>query len=260
MRENDKFDIFIAYYGNENTGSERYARLLYECLKEHEIYPGRKIRPYFHPLTRPYGKFEETPVIVSATPMFVLVVDKNILNVFDGQISRYRKDGAFSYLYDEVSAFHTSTMYKLPGGDQASRLLIVDDFNFVKAASLHPIFGGKTAMTSNEAVVDWVKHFYNNAYVQRHYLKYKALASTRKDEFIKGLWTSEAEELFEHTGDENIGRSLIIYYVMRHDAGDGSALAKMRRIVDNLSHKFNNGDNISDNTKVLLYRVVEKYL
>ena len=260
MTENDRFDIFIAYYGNENTGSERYARELYEYLKEHEIYPGRKIRPYFHPITRPYGKFEETPVVVAATPMFVLVVDKRILNVFDGQITRYRRDGAFSYLYDEVSSFHNSTMYKLPGGDQASRLLIVDDFNFVKAASLHPIFGGKTALTRNEEVADWVKHFYNNAYVQRQYLKYKALASVNKDDFVKGTWVPEALTLFENTGDESIGRSLIIYYAMRYDAGDDSALVGMRRITDNLSRRYNNGEKISDNTKKLLYKVVEEYL
>ena len=260
MTANEKFDIFIAYYGNENTGSERYAHDLYEYIKRCDLYPGRKIKAYFHPQTHPYGKFEETPTIVATTPMFILVVDKNIQNAFDGQISRYRKDGSFSYLYDEVSAFHSSIMYKLHGGEQASRLLVLDDFDFIKAASLHPIFGGKTALTSNEAVVDWIKHFYNNAYIERLYIQSKKMAAENKNEFIKGNWVLAAEEILGYTGDENIARSLIIYYVMRANTGNENALVHLRRLVDVMHRRCYNGDSISVNTRELIDKVVTKYL
>ena len=228
MIQNEKFDIFIAYHGNRTTGSERRAHELYEYIKNKEVFPGKTIKPYFHPETIPYGRFEDTPLIVARTPMFILVVDKNVKRTVDGQICMYREDGSLSNVYEEIRTFHDSPMYKNMGGDQAARLLITDDLGFKEAECLHPIFSGRTALNSNDAVVDWIRYFYQNIYVVRLYNHCKYLATHRQDDFAKGEWVREAEEIWGYTNDENIGRTLMIYHMMAAKSGNRESIRRLR--------------------------------
>ena len=214
MIENEKFDIFIAYYGNKDMGSEYCANELYEYINNKEIYPGKRIKAYFHPVTNPYGRFEDTPLIVARTPLFLLVADKNIKRTSEGQLSRQRDDGSLSNVYEEVRTFHDSLMYKSPGGDNAVKLYITDDFSFKAGECLHPMFSGKTALRSKEDVVEWIIYFYRNTYISRLYTSYKYLVNTQIEEFKKGEWVKEAEDIWSCLSDVRIGRTLMTYYVM----------------------------------------------
>ena len=101
--ENDKYDIFIAYYGNAVQGSERKAREIYDYINGAKIGPNKYIHAYFHPAVNPYGNFDETPMIVARTPMFLLVADKNIPTSGDGQL---HSDQLFAYGTDRTYAAH----------------------------------------------------------------------------------------------------------------------------------------------------------
>lgn len=234
MIENEKFDIFIAYYGNKDTGSEKCAHDIYDFLKNKEIFHGRNVRAYFHPETNPYGRFEDTPLIVARTPLFLMVVDKKIKRTVDGQLARQRDDGSLSNIYEEVRTFHDSPMYRSPGGDSASKLYITDDFSFKEAERLHPIFSGRTALNTKTEVLEWITFFYKNTYVSRLYSYYKYLANNKKEEFIKGDWVSEAEEIWNYTLDEGLARTLMIYYIMKSDDGDEESTRRLRFFYDRL--------------------------
>ena len=79
-------------------------------------------------------------MIVARTPMFVLVVDKNIPTNEDGQLIRHRADGSLGNLFEEVQTFHDS-VYKNHGDKNVAKLFIADSFDFKAAERLHPIFG-----------------------------------------------------------------------------------------------------------------------
>ena len=256
MIEDEKFDIFIAYYGNKNMGSENSAHDLYDFLKNKEIYSGRTIKAYFHPQTNPYGRFEDTPMIVARTPLFLLVVDKKIKRTVHGQLAGYRNDGSLSNVYEEVRTFHDSPMYKSQGGDLAARLYITDDFSIKEAESLHPIFSGRPALNTKTAVLDWITYFYQNTYVSRLYNYYKYLAKSKKDDFLKGDWSDEAEEIWHYTSDEGIGRTLMIYYIFKSDSGDKEAT---RKLID-IYYKLVSFPELEMSTQGLLERIKAKYL
>lgn len=256
MIENEKFDVFIAYYGNRDTGSESSAHALYEYINNKEIYSGRYIRAYFHPITNPYGRFEDTPLIVARTPMFLLVVDKNIKRTVDGQLARQRNDGSLSNIYEEVRTFHDSPMYKSPGGDSAAKLFITDDFDFKSAECLHPIFSGRTALSTKQEVVEWIGYFYRKTYISRLYTHYKYLANNQIDEFLKGDWVEEAEDIWRCVYDEGIGRTLMIYYIMKADSGNQTAIHRLQLIYK----KFNSLSALDSSTRNLLNKIRVKFM
>ena len=61
MLENEQFDVFLAYYGNSQNGSENAARKLYDYLSRQKNTNGQLLRVYFHPETKKYGQYGETP-------------------------------------------------------------------------------------------------------------------------------------------------------------------------------------------------------
>ncbi len=255
MIENEKYDIFIAYHGNKSTGSESSAYELYEYIKDKEVYPGRAIRVYFHPETNPYGRFEDTPLIVARTPLFLMVVDKKIKRTVDGQLARQRDDGSLSNIYEEVRTFHDSPMYKSPGGDSAAKLFIADDLTFKEAERLHPIFSGRTALDTKTAVWDWITYFYQNTYISRLYNYYKYLANNKKEDFIKGDWVREAEDVWKYTLDEGLARTLMIYYIMKADLGEKESVVGLQLMYD----KMKSLPRLESSTQNILYRIKAKY-
>ena len=256
MMENERFDIFIAYYGNSENGSERSARELYDYIKQREIYPGKPIRAYFHPVVNPYGRFEDTPLIVARTPMFLLVVDKNIKRTVDGQMIQYRNDGTLSNVFEEVRTFYDSPMHKSYGGDSAAKLFITDGFSCKDGEKLHPLFSGRTALCTKEAVCEWITYFYRNTYISRLYAHYKYLASNCKEDFLNGDWVREAEEIWEYVFDEGIGRTLMIYYIMKADSGSEIAIRKLKHMYD----RFSGVDVLEPSTNDILRRIRSKYI
>lgn len=258
MTNIEKFDVFIAYYGNRITGSEKEARELYDYLIKMEIFPGRSIRPYFHPVTNPYGRFEDTPLIVARTPMFLFVVDKSIKRTDDGQIICYREDGTLSNIYEEVRTFHDSVYKKNFGGDQAGKLFITDDFNVKDAERLHPVFSGRTALMSKDEVADWIAYFYRNTYLEIIYKNCKYLAENRQEEFEKGYWINEAKTFWDYTHDERIARILMIYCitVLEKDSENKEYKNYLKVLYDH--YKLNR--NLASNTQKLLEVVRFKYI
>lgn len=114
MLEDEQFDVFLAYYGNSQNGSENAARELYNFLSNQRNVNGHPLRVYFHPETKKYGQYGETPRVVARTPMFLLVVNKGIPRNDAGQLSKYRENGTLREVYEEVNTFHHS-VYKAGG-------------------------------------------------------------------------------------------------------------------------------------------------
>ena len=57
MLEDEQFDVFLAYYGNSQNGSENAARELYNFLSNQRNVNGHPLRVYFHPETKKYGQY-----------------------------------------------------------------------------------------------------------------------------------------------------------------------------------------------------------
>ena len=227
----DKYDLFIAYYGNARMGSERQALELYQQIHGTQIAPGKYIRAYFHPVTNPYGSFEETPMIVARTPLFLLVVDKNIPTNEAGQLIRHRNDGSLGNLFEEVQTFHDS-VYRNHGDKHVAKIFIADSFDCKAAEKLHPIFGGTIVLNSATQVVEWIRHFYSTVYCRQVYQKCDNLArdKSRREEFWSGKWVPEAEELWRLYRYEPLGRTLLVYYSYHTEYGSKSSVNRLHAL------------------------------
>lgn len=229
MLEDEQFDVFLAYYGNSQNGSEEAARNLYNFLCRQKNVNGQPLRVYFHPETKKYGQYGETPRVVARTPMFLLVVNKRIPRNDAGQLSKYRENGTLREVYEEVNTFHHSR-YKT-GGDDAARVYISDDMDFKEAELLDAMFLGKTAFTDHSEVLNWIYTIKKQELI-RHLQK---LASTDEREYMKGEWLGEAGEFWERDRDEQIGRSLLVYYMQKVKAGDRGSKNRAQEIYGVLS-------------------------
>nr|WP_316622200.1 hypothetical protein [uncultured Ruminococcus sp.] len=226
MLDDEQFDVFLAYYGNSQNGSENAARDLYNFLSSQKTVNGRMIRVYFHPETKKYGQYGETPRVVARTPMFLLVADKRIPRNEAGQLSKYRENGTLREVYEEVNTFHQSR-YKA-GGDDAARVYISDEMDCKEAELLDSMFLGKTAFTDRLEVLNWI-HTIKKQELIRNLHK---LASTDKREYMKGEWIAEAEGFWERDHDEQIGRSLLVYYMKKVEDGDLSSKKRVQEIYE----------------------------
>ena len=187
-------------------------------------------------------------MIVARTPMFLLVVDKDIPRNPDGQLLRHRSDRTLSNLFEEVRSFQDSAMYKEPGGEQAAKVFITDNMDFKAAERLHPIFSGRTALSSYDQAVQWITHFYTKTYPDRLFEKYEFLARENRDEFLQGAWIAEAEDAWKTLRNERVGRSLLIYYVYKASRGDESARNRLWA----LEREFSVFRNLEPKTRTIL--------
>lgn len=229
LLENEQFDVFLAYYGNSQNGSENAARKLYDYLSRQKNTNGQLLRVYFHPETKKYGQYGETPRVVARTPMFLLVVDKRIPRNDAGQLSKYRDNGTLREVYEEVNTFHHSR-YKA-GGDDAARVYISDDMDFKQAELLDSMFLGKTAFTEYSEVLNWIFEIKKQELIR--YLQ--KLANEEKGRYMKGEWLGEAWEFWKKDHDEQIGRSLLVYYMQKVKAGDQGSKNRVQEIYGVLS-------------------------
>lgn len=254
MPHSDKYDLFIAYYGNTERGSERKARELYHQIQGKQIAPGKYIRAYFHPVTNPYGSFEETPMIVARTPLFLLVVDKNIPTNEAGQLQRHREDGSLGNLFEEVQTFHDS-VFKNYGDKSVAKLFIADSFDCKAAERLHPIFGGTIALSSGQQVIDWIRHPYAMSYCERVYKECEDLIHYNREEFLLGKWVPEAEDLWRLYRNEPLGQTLLLYYYYHADLGSKASMDRLRT----LCREVRSIQIWEEKTNVVLNAIERKY-
>ena len=214
MNEDDNFDLFLAYFGNVKSGSEAEAKELYEEIEGIQIGRNRFLRCYFHPVTNPQGVFEETPLTVARTPLFLLTVNQNVPRNQFGQLSRQREDGMLRNVFEEVQTFHNSPMYKDHGGEESAKLYITDvsKFTFKEAENLHPIFSGKIAFSSPDQVKEWVRRFYRLTYPDRLYRKAQKMAYSEISTFLRGEWVIDAQKWWDISRLESLGKILLAYY------------------------------------------------
>lgn len=159
-----KYDIFIAYHGNAETGSQQEAEALYKVIHNYNLNSGRKINAYFHPVTNPNGYFEETPRIVARTPLLLLVVNKRIPKNEMGQLAEFAQDGTRKNLYDEVKAFRTNPYFKKSHDSCLAKIFICDDMEFKDAEKLDPMFSGTTAFRKTDSnvinsIISWIEEY-----------------------------------------------------------------------------------------------------
>lgn len=232
MLEDVRFDIFLAYFGDSRYGSEAAARKLYQYLIRQKNVDGTPLRVYFHPETNRYGQFGDTPIIVQRTPMFLLVANKNIPRNDFGQIPEKREDGSRRELFEEIRAFYTSRIYKEVGSDaNPGRVFISDDMNFMEAEWLHPMFSSKTSFTEYAEVLDWIYTIKR----QRLVKKLQKMAVDDKSGFMRGEWVNEARCFWKRDHNEQIGRSLLVYYIQGAMNGNFAARQAAQNILDILS-------------------------
>ena len=161
MYTDEVYDVFIAYHGDDKTGSEGVARQVYNEINGKVLYKDRVIKAFFKPESLPYGNFSDTPRIVARTPLFLLVVNKNIPINKSGQIAERDKNGQTKYLFNEIKAFRDSVFNKNAPNGFAAKLLISDDMDFAKANLLDPLFSGTEAFLMKgdyiSNLIGWIK-------------------------------------------------------------------------------------------------------
>lgn len=253
---NDKYDIFIAYHGNEASGSERKAKEIYSYIQGREIYNGKRINAYFHPETDPYGRFLNTPEIIYNTPMFLLVANPKIRRDGNGQVCKTTEDGDMGYLHEEIEAFQ-NRMYRKAGGKTAVHVFASDGLGFDEAEALHPVFGGKAVILEPEKVVECIAKFYKNVYKERFYNEKKNLACNNDTFHIfkEGEWVSEANVIFDGLGDEGVGRCLLLYYIEQAKLGDAYA----KQCIIDMCDKLKSLPSLEEKTKKLMF-FAKKYI
>ena len=106
-----KFDIFIAYHGNENSGSLTYAEEIYHLLKEKRV-DGRKLEVFLQTEVNGTGQFSVTPQIAQNSSLFLLVASNIIPREENGTILQKDSQGLEKRLYQEVNAFAESIFYR----------------------------------------------------------------------------------------------------------------------------------------------------
>ena len=249
---NGRFDIFIAYYGNSETGSERSAKYIYDLIHNREIFPGKRIQAYFHPETNRNGSFESTPEFVDRTPLFLLVADKNIPRDDNNKLIRHRKNGTRSNLYQEVRTFYSSLMHTgyENSCENTAKVYISDNMSPKIAEELHPIFKGTNVVSNEQELLDWIYDFYRNLNPLRVSTECKRMMLEDRDRFLRGAWLDEALEIWNTTRDERIARTLIIYYLTKIDSGDTQVAKPMAILCSEISKR----NDLDLKTKTLLTR------
>ena len=199
----ENFDIFIAYYGNMNKGTEALACDLYDKLQGRVFKNGKKLNVFCFPKTSPNEQFSETPRIVARTPLFLLLVDKDIPVDDNGQIQERHSDRTLRYLYQEMKAFRESEWFKRADDGTAAKLLICDQMSSADVNKLDPMFSGTRYFRWSDNTVDdifaWIEDSldpYDNR-GERRELEELALIRELKRRNISGAYLKNIYDAFE---------------------------------------------------------------
>ncbi len=158
-----RYDVFIAYHGDDKTGTQGIASEIYKFINNAKVQE-HIVKAYMNKESAPYGNFSDTPRIVASTPLFLLVVNKNIALDANGQIAEETDDGQRKFLYEEIKAFRTSLSYRsLPNG-AAAKLLCCGNWKDKDVNRLEPLFNGSPAFyykdeNVKEQILEWISKY-----------------------------------------------------------------------------------------------------
>ena len=138
-------DIFIAYHGDLNTGSEKEAKQIFDLLSKMSKSNGFPLDIYFHPITGKGLPFGKTPLISSESSVFLLVANENVGRNSNGQIEEF-KNGERRRLFEEVYAFSESKKYRT-SSFACARVITCGQMPLNEAEKLHYIFNGVSHFT-----------------------------------------------------------------------------------------------------------------
>lgn len=120
-------DLFIAFYLDENGGSQDDAHTLYCALKK--IVPTLQI--YFYPESNPSGGFTSTPGIIrDRAKAFLFVVNKNLPREANGEMRMYNRYDEKRRLFEELAEANNGYFRKKNIDDtQPSKIFVADGDN-----------------------------------------------------------------------------------------------------------------------------------
>lgn len=157
------FDIFIAYHGDEETGSLSYAKKIYNLLKTKKI-AGKPLEIFLQTETNFAGQFSLTPMIAQNSTLFILVARGNIPTEANGTLLQNNEEGIEKRLFQEVKTYADSIPY-LKNPSSATRVIACDGLGFEEASRLFYIFNGKNHFSFDEIMsgktkelFDWIQY------------------------------------------------------------------------------------------------------
>ena len=131
INDHSKHHIFLAYHGDDKTGSQKEAESIYRLLKS--LY-GDSLDIYFHPICAPNASYHDTPKEVKRSSFFLLVAKENIPVDETGEITKINRNGELSDLYQEVDVFYESVFKKRAQDNRTlAKVIRVGDLSESKA-------------------------------------------------------------------------------------------------------------------------------
>jgi len=151
-RLENEWDVFIAYYGDEQEGTQRQAEALHDALNGAPLVNGHKLHVYQHTRSNPGGRFGATPDNVKRSRIFLMLVDKKVPREPSGSLLEKDKNGLMKRLYEEAVSFRDSYYYRSYFNEAVCSVIICDDMPFTQAEALSTIFGGQPALKWSELI------------------------------------------------------------------------------------------------------------
>ena len=112
-QNDNQWDVFIAYYGGAEKGTQKQAELLFDHLNNQKLINGHELKVYQHTRLNREGSYGITPAIVKNSSIFILLVDSNIPKNKNNALAEFGDTGR-KPLYAEVQAFYRSKSYNIP--------------------------------------------------------------------------------------------------------------------------------------------------
>lgn len=138
-----KWDVFIAYYGGKERGTQLQAELLYHRLNGYQFKNGHRLRVYQQTCCNRDGVFGRTPEIVRQSRVLLLVADKHIPVEPDGSLLQRNAQNELKNLYEEVFAFSQSPSFRSNFEGAVCCVILCDDMTEKAAERLSYIFAGR---------------------------------------------------------------------------------------------------------------------
>ena len=157
-----KFDIFIAFHGDEITGSLKEAKIIYDYLSKQTI-NNRKLEVYLHPVTNPAGRFADTPMIIQNSTLLLLVANGNVPRETNGTVAKYDYENKEKRLFQELKSFSESDSYRT-NFSSAARVICGEGLSYSMAEKLHFIFNGcehykiEDVLNNNSNLLNWISY------------------------------------------------------------------------------------------------------
>lgn len=183
MGIDEKFDLFIAYHGDEKSGSVETARKIYNKLICH----GKNI--YFHPVTNSIGAYKDTHRFVQNSTLFLFVVNKNICRNDRGLMETKNDKYLDRRIWQEVDSFRESMSNK-KYGSIVSRLYLCSDISvddYEDYTNLDSIFNGKDCFFEDDFsdVEKWMLDSLN--YLEESQINQDSICNKGSEQY----WNSE---------------------------------------------------------------------